>query len=124
MKCFITNLYLNHFHQRIAMRKAPDTITFFERLLPLVVSGEKVITIRDKSESNYIPGTVVKVFALETGTYYTDIEILSVEPIGYDEISAYHAKQEAMTLDNLKTLIREIYPTEQSLFVIHYRLVQ
>ncbi|QIC16092.1 ASCH domain-containing protein [Providencia vermicola] len=106
------------------MRKAPDTITFFERLLPLVVSGEKVITIRDKSESNYIPGTIVKVFALETGTYYTDIEILSVEPIGYDEISAYYAKQEAMTLDNLKTLIREIYPTEQSLFVIHYRLVQ
>ncbi|EOW0442666.1 ASCH domain-containing protein, partial [Providencia rettgeri] len=33
------------------MNNAPDTITFFERLLPLVVSGKKIITIRDKSES-------------------------------------------------------------------------
>ncbi|MEQ4690980.1 N(4)-acetylcytidine aminohydrolase [Providencia manganoxydans] len=104
-------------------KNVPDTITFFERLLPLVTSGEKVITIRDKSESHYVPGTVVKVFALETGKYYTNIEILSVDAIRYDDISDYHATQEAMTLDTLKALIREIYPTEQSLFVIHYRLV-
>lgn len=105
------------------MNNVPDTITFFERLLPLVTSGEKVITIRDKSESHYVPGTVVKVFALETGKYYTDIEILSVDAINYDDISEYHATQEAMTLETLKALIREIYPTEQSLFVIHYRLI-
>ncbi|EKT57584.1 N(4)-acetylcytidine aminohydrolase [Providencia sneebia] len=104
------------------MNKAPDSITFFERLLPLVVSGEKVITIRDKSESDYVPGTRVRVSALETGKYYTDIEILSVEEISYDDISEYHAVQEAMSLETLKALIREIYPTEQSLFVIHYRL--
>ncbi|WP_353241720.1 N(4)-acetylcytidine aminohydrolase [Providencia sp.] len=105
------------------MNDAPDTITFFERLLPLVVSGKKVITIRDKSESHYVPGTTVKVYALETGKYYTEIEILSVAPIFYDDISEYHAEQEAMTLDTLKKLIKEIYPTEQSLYVITYRLV-
>lgn len=101
----------------------PKTITFFERLLPLVVSGQKVITIRDKSESHYVPGTVVQVYALETNQYYTEIEILSVEPITYDDINEYHAKQEAMSLETLKTLIREIYPTEQYLYVITYRLV-
>lgn len=106
------------------MNTVPDTITFYERLLPLVISGKKVITIRDQHESHYVPHSVVRVFALETGKYYTDIEILSVEPIDYDDISEYHATQEAMTLDNLKSLIREIYPTEQSLFVIHYRLVE
>ncbi|GAB1437585.1 N(4)-acetylcytidine aminohydrolase [Providencia sp.] len=105
------------------MSKLPTTITFFERLLPLVVSGEKVITIRDESESHYVPGSIVKVYALETNEYYTEIEILSVKPIRYDDISEYHAKQEAMTLDMLKKLIREIYPTEQSLYVITYRLV-
>ena len=106
------------------MSKAPETITFFERLLPLVVSGEKVITIRDESESHYVPGTMVKVYALETAKYYTDIEILSVEAITYDDINEYHAKQEAMTLDVLKKLIREIYPTEQFLYVIQYQLVK
>lgn len=106
------------------MNKLPTTITFFERLLPLVVSGEKVITIRDESESHYVPGNIVKVYALETNEYYTEIEILSVKPISYDDISEYHAKQEAMSLDVLKKLIREIYPSEQSLYVITYRLVK
>ncbi|HGP4957732.1 TPA: ASCH domain-containing protein, partial [Vibrio cholerae O1] len=32
-------------------------ITFFEFLTPLVASGQKTITIRDKSESHYVPGT-------------------------------------------------------------------
>lgn len=105
-----------------ALNSVPDSITFFERLLPLVVSGEKVITIRDKSENHYVPGTTVKVYGLETQQYYTDIEIISIEAIRYDDISEYHAQQEAMTLDTLKTLIRDIYPKEQSLFVIHYRL--
>nr|WP_282557667.1 N(4)-acetylcytidine aminohydrolase [Providencia burhodogranariea] len=105
------------------MNNAPETITFFERLLPLVVSGEKVITIRDESESYYVPGSIIKVYALETGKYYTDIEIISVDAISYNDISEYHAAQESMSLDTLKTLIREIYPTEKNLFVIHYRLV-
>ena len=104
------------------MDKVPDTITFFERLIPLVASGEKVITIRDEAESHYVPGSVVKVYALETSKYATEIEILSVESISYDDIGEYHAKQEAMPLDTLKRLIREIYPTEQLLYVIHYRL--
>ncbi|HDZ0321647.1 TPA: ASCH domain-containing protein, partial [Vibrio cholerae O1] len=41
-------------------------ITFFEFLTPLVASGQKTITIRDKSESHYVPGTRVEVFTLET----------------------------------------------------------
>lgn len=106
------------------MDNIPDTITFFERLIPLVVSGEKVITIRDETESHYVPGTVVKVYALETSKYATEIEILSVEPLSYEDIGEYHAKQEAMPLDTLKKLIREIYPTEQFLYVIHYRLAK
>lgn len=123
MKLSITNIFTLKMKE-FALNKAPESITFFERLLPLVVSGEKVITIRDESESYYVPGSIIKVYALETGKYYTDIEILSVEQISYDDISDYHAAQEAMTLDILKKLIREIYPTEQSLFVIHYRLVR
>lgn len=123
MKLSITNI-LTLKMKGFALNNVPETITFFERLLPLVVSGEKVITIRDESESHYVPGSIVKVYALETGKYSTDIEILSVETITYDDISDYHAEQEAMTLDILKKLIREIYPTEQNLFVIHYRLIK
>ena len=44
---------------------APTKILFFEFLTPLISSGKKTITIRDESESHYVPGTQVEVFTLE-----------------------------------------------------------
>lgn len=101
----------------------PTKITFFEWLIPLVVSGQKVITIRDESESHYVVGTHVEVSALETGIAACWIEILSVKEIIFDDISEYHAQQESLPLDNLKKLISEVYPNQNSLFVIEFRLV-
>ncbi|EOW0442607.1 ASCH domain-containing protein [Providencia rettgeri] len=43
--------------------------------------------------------------------------------MSYDDISEYHAKQEAMSLETLKALIKEIYPNEQYLYVITYQLL-
>lgn len=48
------------------MSQVPTKITFFEWLAPLIVSGNKTITIRDESESYYLPGSQVEVFTLET----------------------------------------------------------
>lgn len=105
------------------MATPPTKITFFEMLIPLIVSGKKTITIRDESESHYAPGSQVEVFTLETDKKVCDIEILSVASIQFDEISAFHAEQEALELSRLKTLIREIYPDIDQLYVITYKLV-
>ncbi len=56
-------------------------ITFFEFLTPLVASGQKTITIRDKSESHYVPGTRVEVFTLETQLFVCEIAILARHPL-------------------------------------------
>ncbi|TXY24296.1 ASCH domain-containing protein [Vibrio mimicus] len=101
----------------------PTKITFFEFLTPLVASGAKTITIRDKSESHYVPGTRVEVFTLETDRKVCDIEIVSVEPLKFDDINEFHAEQEAIELPKLKSLIKEIYPNTNELFVITYQLV-
>lgn len=101
----------------------PNEITFFERLIPLVISGKKVITIRDLRESHYVPGSIVSVYSLETKNYHGKIKILAVMPIRFEQISDYHAIQEGMTLVDLTTLIKEIYPYEQDLYVIEYVLV-
>lgn len=106
------------------MSSPPTTITFFEFLTPLITSGKKTITIRDKSESHYVPNTEVAVFTLETERKVCDIKILSVKPLKFDEINEFHAEQEAMDLPKLKQLIREIYPDTDSLFVIEYKLTK
>ncbi len=106
------------------MSSHPTKITFFEFLTPLITSGKKIITIRDESESHYVPGTEVEVFTLETDRKVCDIKILSVEPIHFDEINKFHAEQEAIELPELKQLIREIYPDTDTLFVIEYRLLE
>lgn len=106
------------------MSSHPTKITFFELLTPLITSGKKIITIRDESESHYVPGTEVEVFTLETNRKVCDIRILSVEPIQFDEINEFHADQEAIELPELKQLIREIYPDTDTLFVIEYKLLE
>lgn len=106
------------------MLSHPTKITFFEFLIPLITSGKKIITIRDESESHYVPGTEVEVFTLETNRKVCDIRILSVDPIQFDEIDEFHAVQEAIELPELKQLIREIYPDTDTLFVIKYKLLE
>ncbi|HGF5096039.1 N(4)-acetylcytidine aminohydrolase [Vibrio parahaemolyticus] len=106
------------------MSSHPTKITFFEFLTPLITSGQKTITIRDESESHYVPNTEVEVFTLETDRKVCDIKILSVEPLNFDEINEFHAEQEAIELPKLKQLIREIYPNIDKLFVIEYELIK
>ncbi|MGL5336828.1 MAG: N(4)-acetylcytidine aminohydrolase [Enterovibrio sp.] len=100
----------------------PRKITFFEFLTPLVASGAKTITIRDKAESHYQPGSRVEVFTLETDRKVCEIDIISVEPLNFNEINEFHAQQEALELPKLKALIKEVYPNTDELFMITYRL--
>jgi len=79
----------------------PTTMTFFARFEADILSGKKVITIRDESEKDYQPGSVVDVSTLEEGRC---------------------AEQENMTLPQLKQVINDIYPGIESLYVIHYEL--
>ncbi|MGF1716586.1 N(4)-acetylcytidine aminohydrolase [Photobacterium chitinilyticum] len=101
---------------------APTVMTFFERFEADILAGKKTITIRDESENNYVPGTVVNVSTFEDGREFCRLEILSVEPILFDELSDFHAEQENMSLPVLKEVIQEIYPGIKQLFVVSYKL--
>lgn len=105
------------------MATPPKEITFFETLVPSILSGKKTITIRDESESHYVPNTIVDVLTLETNKKVGRIEIISVEPILFSQLNEIHAQQEFMKLSQLKELIRKIYPTSESLFVISFKLI-
>lgn len=105
------------------MKQAPTVLTFFARFEADILSGKKVITIRDESEKEYQVGTVVDVQTLEESRWFCQLQIDSVEPILFDELGEYHATQENMTLAELKAVIKEIYPELGQLYVISYHLV-
>lgn len=99
-------------------------MTFFERFESDILSGKKTITLRDESESHYLANTYVKVKTLEESRYFCRLLILSVTPVLFDDLNNFHAKQENMTLTELKSVIQNIYPGIRQLYMISYQLAQ
>ena len=99
-----------------------NDITFYQCFEADILAGRKTITIRDKSESHFKSGDILRVSRFEDNQYFCTIEVLSVSPITLDELTEQHAKQENMGLDELKEVIREIYPTENLFFIIDFRI--
>ena len=99
-----------------------NDITFYQRFETDILSGRKTITIRDKSESHFKAGDILRVGRFEDNQYFCTIEVLSVSPITLDELTEQHAKQENMTLVELREVIKTIYPNESEFWVIEFNL--
>ena len=99
-----------------------NDITFYQRFEADILAGRKAITIRDKSESHFKVGDILRVGRFENNQYFCTIEVLSVSPITLDELTEQHAKQENMGLDELKEVIRGIYPKEGRFYIIEFIL--
>ena len=98
-----------------------NDITFYQRFEADILAGRKTITIRDKSESYFKAGDILRVGRFEDNQYFCTIEVLSVSPITLDELTEEHANQENMGLDELKEVIRGIYEEEREFFLIEFR---
>ncbi|QEH47871.1 ASCH domain-containing protein [Aggregatibacter actinomycetemcomitans] len=83
-----------------------NDITFYQCFQDDILAGRKTITIRDKSESYFKSGDILRVGRFEDDEYFCTIKVLSVSPITLDELTEQHAKQENMTLVELKEVIR------------------
>lgn len=101
-----------------------NDITFYQRFEADILAGRKTITIRDKSESHFKAGDILHVGRFEDNQYFCTIEVLSVSPITLDELTERHAKQENMSLIELKDVIKTIYPNQSEFWVIEFQLVE
>ena len=101
-----------------------NDITFYQRFEADIINGKKTITIRDNSESHFKAGDILRVGRFEDNQYFCTIEVLSVSPITLDELTEQHAKQENMTLVELREVIREIYPSETDFSIIIFKLIR
>ena len=101
-----------------------NDITFYQRFEADILAGRKTITIRDKSESHFKAGDILRVGRFEDNQYFCTIEVLSVWPITLDELTKQHAAQENMGLEDLKEVIRGIYPREIGFYLIEFKLLK
>ena len=100
-----------------------NDITFYQRFEADILAGRKTITIRDKSASHLKAGDILRVGRFEDNQYFCTIEVLSVSPITLDELTDQQAKQENMGLDELKEVIRDIYPSEEQFYLILFNIL-
>jgi uncharacterized protein YqfB (UPF0267 family) len=104
------------------MSLSQSKMTFFECFEADILSGKKTITIRDESEKDYSPDSIVQVSTFENKRWFCALKIKDVHSIAFNQLSDFHAKQENMTLSELKGVIQKIYPNVKSLYVISYEL--
>lgn len=97
--------------------------TFFGRFVDDIQAGRKTITLRDESEAHWQPGQRLSLFTNPEHHYFGAIEVISVHPIAFEALDDGHARQESMTLPELKAVIREIYPDLPPLYVIEFKLI-
>ena len=80
-----------------------NDITFYQRFEADILAGRKTITIRDKSESHFKAGDILRVGRFDDNQYFCTIEVLGVSG-----------------LDELKEVIRGIYPCEVQFYLIEF----
>ena len=99
-----------------------NDITFYQRFEADILAGRKTITIRDKSESHFKVGDILRVGRFEDNQYFCTIKVLSVSPIMLDNLTEQHAAQENMSLAELKEVIKAIYPSEDKFVLINFKI--
>lgn len=100
-----------------------NDITFYQRFEADILAGRKTITVRDKSESHFKAGDILRVGRFDDNQYFCTIEVLSVSPITLDELTEQHAKQENMTLGELREVIQGIYLKEELFYLIKFKII-
>lgn len=100
-----------------------NDITFYQRFKSDILAGLKTITIRDKSESHFKVGDTLRVGVFETDAYFCSIKITNVTPVTLNQLTEEQAKQENMSLTELKKVISDIYPNEQQFVIIAFQLL-
>ncbi len=98
-------------------------ITFFQRFIPDITQNKKMITIRDNEANFYNIGDKVNAYTYELRQHFADLQITDITPIKFVDLNQQHAMQENMTLDELKSVIKEIYPNQTNFFIISFQQI-
>lgn len=89
-----------------------------------ILSGEKIITIRNKSEAHFKKGDILEAVTYDdnTKTIFATLEVDLVKPVTKDNLTERYAKYYGVTLEELVAKLEERYPEDKELYVIMFHL--
>lgn len=64
---------------------------------------------------------MLRVGRFEDDSYFCTIEVTATSTVTLDTLTEKHAKQENMTLTELKKVIADIYPDQTQFYVIEFK---
>ena len=98
-------------------------ISFYQRVEKDILSGKKTITIRNQVEKGFVKDSLVQASTYEDNKWFATLLVEGIEAVTFKDINEFHAKQENMSLTELKQVIKKIYPNDNKLFVISFTLL-
>lgn len=90
----------------------------------LILSGEKIITIRNKSEAHFKKGDILEAVTYddETKNIFATLEVDLVKAVTRDTLSERYANFYGVTKEDLIDKLAKRYPEDDTLYVVMFHL--
>ena len=90
-----------------------------------ILSDEKTITIRNKSEAHFKKGDLLEATTYEDpDTVFATLEVDLVKPVTRDTLTERYAKYYGVTLEQLIDKLAKRYPEDDVLYVVMFHIIK
>lgn len=99
-------------------------VGFKEKNKEKILSGEKIITIRNKSEAHFKKGDLLEAVTYDdnTKTIFATLEVDLVKPVTRETLTERYAKYYGVSLEELVEKLSKRYPNDDELYVIMFHV--
>ena len=100
-------------------------VGFKEKNKDKILTEEKTITIRNKSEAHFKKGDLLEATTYEDpDTVFATLEVDLVKPVTRETLTERYAKYYGVTLDELIEKLAKRYPEDEVLYVVMFHIIK
>ena len=100
-------------------------VGFKEKNKDKILTDEKTITIRNKSEAHFKKGDLLEATTYEDpDTVFATLEVDLVKPVTRETLTERYAKYYGVTLDELIEKLAKRYPEDDVLYVVMFHIIK
>lgn len=101
-------------------------VGFKEKNKEKILSGEKIVTIRNKSEAHFKKGDILEAVTYDdsTQTIFARLEVDLVKAVNIETLPERYALYYGVTIEELKNKLKKRYPNDEELYIIMFHLIK
>ena len=101
-------------------------VGFKEKNKEKILSGEKIVTIRNKSEAHFKKGDILEAVTYDdsTQTIFARLEVDLVKAVNIETLPERYALYYGVTITELKNKLKKRYPNDEELYIIMFHLIK